>query len=549
MRHEEPAGFRSRSMRWITVAVSATLAGIWAWAGSTARVHWDEPSYWYAAAYSSVPQILGGDFQPSGIECFSTSRIGHVLLLKLLTSFRGPGAASLWIIVGTYLLMLVALGVVTHRILRVLRPGAPYARAAVTLGALTPVLVYLAFKTLAEIPAVLLAGVAALAFLRSLRERAAFWLGIAAAALAGVAGTKNHLVVLDVSLVIALVLGGGLAYPVKRILGHALVSGTGALSIVLILLRVGGVPLDRYLGLYRWMSGLAEPAIVRLLELTLAYGPFLLALPAAFLAPARTHARFFSLWFVLATAPLLFSTHVETRYLVGSFVPLAGLVQLSLEGIASRARRAGRARRVAGAVLATSGALLSIAFVAYAQLVMYYGVRKDELATILRRLDESHGAGRYVVVTPSEFTTFLFLRFVEPDRSVCTVFTAAPPDHRDPHLWPAFQRKYYGVRAVQTLEQLAALGDDVVYVGAESDLTVADFRQLLRRVPGSWPRHAAEDLLAAMKPFNPFVLSWMWTDPRVRMADELRVGHYRAMRVTILPPPGEGRACVGVGSG
>ena len=532
---------------WLGVAV--TLAGIWRWAASTARMHWDEPSYLYAAAYVGVPKLLSGGFEPSGIEGFSTSRIGHILLLKVLMRILGPGTASLRVIAAVYVVILAGFILVTHRILRILMPGSRYAGVSVALTALAPVVVYLAFKTLAEIPAVLLASLAALAFLRALQGRAAIRLGLVACALVGVAITKNHLVVLPASMVAALLLCGGLGWPVRRIVGHALISGATALAVFFALLHVLGIPLDRYLGLTHWMSGLAEPFVMRPFELALECGPFLLALPLAFLAPGRP-ARFFAWWFVLATLPLMFSTHVETRYLVGNVVPLTGLIHLSLEGIAPRARRAWEARRLRTATLAAACALALVAFTALSQLVMYYGVRKDEIAALLRRLDGARARDSYAIVTPNEFTTFLFLRVAYPERPVHTVFTAAPPNHRDSATWPGRQRTYFGPHAVQTFEELTALGNDVVYLGTDSDLNVTDFRALLARVPVPALRRAADDLLAAMHPFNPFVLSWMWNDPRVRLTEEARIGHYRAMRVTrsaaLVGPCATGRGARGV---
>jgi hypothetical protein len=431
--------------------------------------------------------------------------------------------------------MLAAFLALTRGMLRALRPGAPHAGAAVLLCAFTPVFAYLGFKTVAEIPALLLAAVAAYAFLRSLRSRPVAWLPLVALAVAGVAFTKNHLVLLPVSLIGALVLVGGRGFRVSRVLAHAVVSGLASLVLFFALLRIAGIPLERYLVVWKFQETIHDPVEAKFLSLALELGPFFLALPLAFLGPRKGDARFFALWFALATLPMLLSRRVEDRYLVANLVPLAGLAGLSIEGLAPAIRRRWSSHRPASIAAALIAAAVLVGPTALAQKVMFHGVQAGQLRELLRRLDVAYGRDGYVIVTPSEYTTFLYLRFVEPDRPVYTVFTAGPPDHRDPAAWPGFQRRHFGARALQSAEEAAAVGARMVYVGPESDLSVADLGALVQSVPSARLRAAGESFIRRMDPFNPLVLSWMWRDPRIRLTDDLHHGHYAAMGVEILP--------------
>src|SRR5689334_769243 len=212
-------------MRFMQAAFLLVLALCWGWVAADGRFHWDEPGYWYTAAYFSVPDILAGNFQPSGIDGFSNSRVGHILLLKALNSVFGPGPASLALMMAAYLAMLAMFLWLTYRLLQTLSSGARYTGAAVLACALTPIFVYLAFKTVAEIPALFLSALAALAFVRSLRERPVLWLAIVVIALAGVAFTKNHIALLPASMIAALMLSGGLGYSMRKIVMHAVVAG------------------------------------------------------------------------------------------------------------------------------------------------------------------------------------------------------------------------------------------------------------------------------------------------------------------------------------
>jgi hypothetical protein len=540
MRGDHHSGGRIRLVQ-AGFAPLATLG--WAWVAADARFHWDEPGYWYTAAYLSVPDILAGNFQPSGIDGFSNSRVGHILLLKLLSGVFGPGPASLALMIAAYLAMLAIFLWLAYRLLQSLSAGASFAGAAIVACALTPIFVYLAFKTVAEIPALVLSTVAALAFVRSLRERPVPWLAIVVLALAGVAFTKNHIAILPASMIVAMLLSGGLGYPMRRIVVHAIVAGLSSLTLFAILLYVAGMPLDRYLAVGTFVAEMADPLAVRLSTLVLECGPVLLLLPFALLSPRKTHLRFFGLWFVLATVPLLLSPRVEDRYLVGNLVPMLGLAQLSFEGLEAWVRnRIGAPERVLTG-LGMLGTVALLALSALVQPLMLHGIRSDQLSALMRQLDARYGAGRYAIVTPSEYTTFLYLRFMYPDRAVYTVFTPAPPNHRDPRVWEALQRRYYGPLALPTLESLRSLSGPILYVSPDANPTVATLRDFLEHVPRSKPRELAEGVIARMHPGNPDEMSWMWSDARLELCVVERHGHYVAWQVRFCAEAEGGAAC------
>jgi len=508
----------------------------WTWVAADGRFHWDEPGYWYTAAYVSAADIFAGDFQPSGIDGFSNSRVGHILLLKLIVAVSGPGPASLALIVSTYLAMLAMFLWFTYRLLRTLSSEAHHAGAAVIACALTPIVVYLCFKTVAEIPALFLSALAALAFLKSLREQPVLWLSIVVAALAGVAFTKNHIALLPASMILALLLSGGLGYSMRRITMHALVSGLASLALFVMLLYLAGMPLDRYLAVAAFVEQISDPLPVRLLTLALECGPVLLVLPFALMSSRKVHLRFFALWFALATVPLLFSPRVEDRYLIANLVPMAGLAQLSFEGFERFAGSRARAFGMAGAF-----ALLGLS--ALVQPLMLHGVRSDQISALVRRLDALYGVDHYTVVTPSEYTTYLYLRFMYPQRHIYTVFTPAPPNHRDPKEWASLQQRYYGSRALQSLEALRAVPAPILYVSPDANLTVGTLHDVLERLPRSAPRRLAEGLLARMHPGKPDEMSWMWGDSRLGLCAIERKGHYVARQVQFCPCARRGVAC------
>ena len=530
LRDRIDAGERTRILQ---AAFMLALAMCWGWVAADSRFHWDEPAYWYTAAYLSVADILAGDFQPSGIDGFSNSRVGHILLLKLAVSVLGPGPGSLAIIVGCYLAMLALFLWLAYRLLQMLAPAARHAGPALVACALTPIFVYLAFKTVAEIPALLLSTLAALAFLRSLRERPALWIAVTAAALAGVALTKNHIALLPASMIVALLSSGGLGYSRSRIAAQAVIAGFASLAFFAALLYAAEISLGQYLAVGAFVADIKDPPTVRLFTLAIECGPLLLALPLALLSPRRSHLRFFALWFALATVPLLFSPRIEDRYLVGNLVPMAGLAQLAIEGLDRFVRN--RARD-AKAIMLRVGMVTAFALLALSALVqplMLHGVRHDHLSALVQRLDAIHGAGRYTILTPSEYTTFLYLRFMYPSYAVYTVFTPSPPNHRDPRAWASLQKRYYDSRAVQNFESLQFVKGPLLYVSPDSNLTVASLGEIVKRLPRQGLRERAADLLAEMRPGKPEQMSWIWSDPRIALCPVGRNGSYVARQVNL----------------
>jgi hypothetical protein len=123
------------------------------------------------------------------------------------------------------------------------------------------------------------------------------------------------------------------------------------------------------------------------------------------------------------------------------------------------------------------------------------------------------------------------------------VFTPAPPNHRDPQAWASLQRRYYGERALQSLESLRSVSGPIVYVSPDANPTVATLHDVLEQLPRSAPRQLAEGVLAKMQPGKPDEMSWMWSDTHITLGQVERAGHYVAWQVRLCPDAGRGAAC------
>jgi hypothetical protein len=105
------------------------------------------------------------------------------------------------------------------------------------------------------------------------------------------------------------------------------------------------------------------------------------------------------------------------------------------------------------------------------------------------------------------------------------------------------QQRYYGSRALQTLESLRSVTGPILYVSPEANPTVATLQDVLQRLPKGAPRELAETLVARMHPGKPDEMSWMWSNERLALCVVERDGHYVARQVRSCPCARRDTAC------
>ncbi len=498
------------------------------WLALDWRLHQDEPSYLYIGAYLPFDAIMAGDFQPTGIEGHYFSRLLHVLLVHAITRVTGPGIDALVLVILIYLVLLLASVWLTFLILAELMPGADRLGRAALLMAFTPVYLYLAFTTLPETPAFFFSALAALALLRSLDGRAALWLGVSGGALVAVAFFKNNMALLYISLVGALLLVPPFPMSRLRLVCHAVIAAGGALVLSLAFLFLAGIELTQYLAVGGALVVRDDPFVVTLLNVGLEGGVFFIALPLAFLSRQRRRALFFGTWFVLASAPLFLVFHyVEFRYLAPNLIALAGLIWLAAEVLRPYLIDWWERRRVSLLCVGGIAVFAAAGSNALALAIMIHEVRMDHLDDVVERLDHAYGRD-YAILVPWELTDFQYLRFAYPDRAVYSVQTIFP-DAPGPAWWRRQQDRYYGNQVIRSIEELAALDTNLVYLGFEENFSVANLRTIVSYVPVL----GLERQFQKAQFINHLVLSWMWDNPNVMLTERFRRGYYQVYDVKL----------------
>ena len=526
-------GITSRSLRIASLLVAAIVVLL----GFDGTLHWDEPGYLYAGIYQTVDQILRAEVQPSGIPDFTTGKLLHVLFVHLVYSLVGSSTATALLVAGLYTLMLASSLWVTSRITaRLLSAGSAAASAGTLAVALTPVVAYLAFKTLADIPAFFLGCVTTYAILRSATRASAAWIGIGIISLAMAAMTKTPAVILPASFVAAALLFPVASLDRRRTFLTGLAVGLAAGAVTLLVLSALSISLDRFLGSSDLLSK-HSPLVPKLMHIAITAGVVWVLLPFSLLTTRRPELRFFWAWFAVATLPfLLLFEHVEPRYLPASLVPMAGIAALAIEAAWSRARPLFNRQRPLALAAASVSAVLLVTAHALAMKVMPHEVDVFELRKSLAGLDAIHGNNRSVILASSRFTDFHILRVLWPERAVyCVDDTPLLVTPRSENSAAVLSETYMQGRQIESLDGLHQLDGPFVYFGFEqtfAPVNLAAIMDLAR--PGLGAR-----LLASFDLLNHLEMSWVWTSDQLLLEPISTSAHYRVFDVQLKMPAGQ----------
>ncbi len=495
---------------------------------------WDEPGYLYVGAYVDGPDLLAGTFQPSVIPYFYFPKILHILTIKGLVSMLGPGLPTLAVLAAGYTLLLLASLVLTWVVLRRLLPDSRSVGPAVALTALTPVFLYMSFKTLPEAPALLLATLALYALVRSLGPRPIAWSALAVATLAAMALFRANLGLFLASFVASAMLIPMPGLPRIALLKRVVPIATLAVAMTLAVLTMLGIGFDDFLAGHVLFEK-QEPLVFRLVSAACELGLFWLLVPLMLLVRQRLRAGFFLLWFLLGTLPLLILfSHIEPRYLIQNLTPFAGLVAMVLDELRQRWAAGSSVRgrlRPATLSVATAAVVMLLGAHWVALRFMPAEVNVWRMQALLASIDEHVVDADYAILTAWTTTDFYYLRFAYPDRPVFNVSNepVSIMDLYEPR--EAMEDRYFQHRLLRSTDGLARLPGLLVYVGYDESFMVANARAALRRVPGV----DAERLIPKQRFIDHLTTSWMWDQPRVTYDPLTRSGHYRAFVARVEP--------------
>ncbi|MFQ5745957.1 MAG: hypothetical protein ACE5HF_01905 [Gemmatimonadota bacterium] len=497
--------------------------------------YWDEYFYVYSAwghsvgGLVSLESVVTPDPFPGA---FFSAKIVFVALLRLLVRLTGEGFPGLYGLQAAFALALVAFCYVMWALFRELRVGEAVGPTLFLF--FSPLTVYLGYKTLSEVPSLLLAGAGCVLFLRSLRPAPATRRGVVLAG--AIAFLTLGILARITSILFAAGFGLGLlawgppCVDRRRVLVRGTLAGAGILGLLALTWTLLGIDVVSFGGLAASVTRRRPSPLVKVFAVGMSvqlFAPFVLAGLWKWREPV---VRFALAWLVVTSVPfLLGARHAEPRYFYGSAPALALLAHRGLTVVARRPLRPAISAAVALG-LGIAGRLALDPFMPYEIDQRAYGTFADR------------AAGDDGTLVTGWISDYAFLRFALPDRDVVLAYDGGPAGpgaglERALEAW-AGPEGY-----VRRPEELCAHRAPWVYVGWTFNPAVLALSERL----AWWKLGSARSAVGRETLKDHLSLGWPWHAPGVRLREIADRDDYRAYRILGPEPtarsPAPGAGC------
>jgi hypothetical protein len=498
---------------WGLALVAFALLALLGW---KAGHHWDEYFYLYSSYLHSPAELIRYELAsavfPAG---FFTGKIGHVVLLHLLTGLFGAGERVLYALEIGYLLLLLGYFWASYRLLLELF-GAAEARDSTLVLMFSPVALYLVFKLLSEVPSLLLVSLAGWAFVRSFAarsQRSRRWaLALTVPLLTLGALFRVTGVVGFAGLGLGLLLSGDPRFPRKQVVGALILTGTVAGALYSLLLYALGGSVFRVFSSVHTVAT-THPPLERAFALACFVQTFALALPFAWKRRHQRSVKLAAVWLACAAVPFLVGH--EPRYYAPALVPLAMLTSSGLRVAAAKLTRL--EPRTAWLALLAVLVLVNRAFFIP---LMPYEVEQGRLLALFHQISEQSPDATYLLPWISDYS---LLRFSFPRSRIDLCLSVLPggrvssPGHTGElgaaDRWWAGSDHYVGSRAVLLQQPLPWK-----YLGWTYNPADLELLHLLERLGLPAP--------SGGKLHNHLAGSWIWLDKSLSLRLAKRSGMY-----------------------
>jgi hypothetical protein len=513
-----------RSSAWLQAGplVAALLFLLLSW---SPYHYWDEFFYLFSAAAHTPRELIR--FEPTQTlfpNGFFTGKIGHVVLLRVLLDALGPGRTSLIIIQSLYALMVVAFSAAAWGVLRELLDRRSADTAALVLLFL-PVTTYLGYKTLSEVPSMLLVALGCWSFLRSHREpiRVRMILLLTLSILCLTLGTlcRFTAMITFVGLLAGLILSRD-----RRLSGGGLTRATGVLtaSLFLYLLALYGLggSVSQLAGIAYHTASRRGVGMERIYAMALTVQALAILLPfAVWRRREEPMFRMAAIWLGFSALPALMV--FEPRYYAPALIPLAVLCAFGLRSFTQTVLRTERK----WPLLACLGALVLIDRAVFSPL-MPYEIDQERLMTAVEQLQQSAPEGSFLVPWISDWA---FIRVVFPQSRALLCISAGPASRYTAEgrpgvmpvtdRWWSGQQYYVGSRAALSHEP-----GPWYYIGWTFSPYLMRLRHLLQSLGVHWA-----DNPSRVGGHDHMTGSWVWTDRGLSLRQIEQEGQYHVFQV------------------
>ncbi len=462
------------------------------------RLHqWDGVYYLYEAAFVPVSEY----------DNFLTAKYGHLLLMKAFISLTGTGLDALSYLDLIYALMVLSFVFVAFKLLKELLDGENDAVCAAIILMFLPLTLYLSFKTLSEVPALLLSALGILSFYLGLKEehryRALFFISCSGILLFFATVCRSDASIMFFSFVLALIVIYGSEFGLKKLFSSlAVVCTIFSLLLVISILLSNTDIFSYYFSDAHRSAQYYESIPARLFRTGLEGALFCLLLIPSLLGYREKRFRFALIWFISASIPVwIMSNHIETRFLYHNLIPLSILIFIGFSMVFDRMSEiVNKKTAKIGVVTVFAGILIGNVF-----FVEFMETELDESA--YTRLFEEIDAlyDDKIILIPYAFVDYSFLKFAFPDEEIFTVQNIENTEEERELMEEEYGDGYLG---------------DTVSLEQFNETTVLYI---------SW-RSRRDYLLFKDEEYGTYNYSWVTRDPQIELTKVLEEGHIRRIR-------------------
>ncbi len=457
------------------------------------RLHqWDESFYLYKAAFVPVSEY----------GTFLTAKYGHLFLMKAIISQTGTGLPGLFRLDLIYALMLLFSVFVSFRLLKELFYRESDAAYTAIILMFLPLTLYLSFKTLSEVPALLLCALSILSFCIGLKEgygyRTLFYISSSGILLFVATVCRSDASIMFFSFMLALTAIYGSEFGLKKIFS----SLAAVCTIFSILLFVLIVLLDVDIFSY-YFSDVHKATMHyqtifgRLFGIGLEGALFYPLILWSFPSYKEKRFKFALIWFIAASTPIwVVSNHIEARFLYHNLIPFSILIFIGSSKLFN----------VLGSVIADKNVIkigsVAVFISILAGNIFFMGFMENELdesaySRVFEKMDVLYD--NKTILTPYTFSDYSFLTFAFPDEQIFTVQKIESIKEEEKRI-----KENYGIEPLQDIESLEQFNDTmIVYI--------------------SW-RHQRDYILFKNHEYSVYNYGWITEEPGIELTKVFEEG-------------------------
>jgi hypothetical protein len=507
------------------------------------RHHWHEFRHLYSGTYYSATELLAGEFDPGPapvqpkekVAAWYASEIFHTYLLRQLTKIFGKGTFGYRAIKVFYAILLITAVCLFSLALYYLGLSFNLALLTGLMILFSPVIIYLGFKLMGEVPALFFASIALAIFSKDLGllntpQIARYIFAGVAFALSTLASAKMAFFFPAFWLSVLTMW----SQPDAR----ESVARAGVITLLVYLVgwlmgfKLLGGSIDIY---YRALAGFmsfTKPHNMLLFaafNLALFGSGMWICAPFSWFSREVRLRRFYFVWLLLAAFPALTIAigFLEPRYLVPALIPFVGIAALGaayvLEWIQSFQKKIFAKYLITGLF----GVVL-IGFAAAAQFFIPFETDENKLVQALR--SEIYSTDPPAILLPWNYSDFHFLHFLFPEKPLYLVQSPADAQGRliEDSDWVERKKEMYGKHYIPDRKSLSTLTQRrKLYIGWTILPSIDNLRRLLIKIK----------LQKIAKPLDPsrfmnhMSQSWLWKDPNFNLQKIDKFGQYTVYEV------------------